>query len=72
MKMMQKRVEINNNIGVSIPEVIYEMHKGVISILHLVGEKVVTPYYTIEFRLIYLWGELSVPVLTPCNAKGGL
>jgi hypothetical protein len=36
MEMMQKRVEINNNIGVSIPEVIYERDKGVISILHLV------------------------------------
>jgi hypothetical protein len=53
MKMMQKRVEINNNIGVSIPEVIYERDKGVISILHLVREKAVTPYCTIEFRVIY-------------------
>jgi hypothetical protein len=57
MKMMQKRVEINNNIGVSIPEVIYERDKGVISILHLVREKAVTPYCTIEFRVSYLWGE---------------
>jgi len=47
MKMIQKRVEINNNISVSILEVIYERDKGVISILHLVREKVVTPSPTV-------------------------
>jgi hypothetical protein len=59
MKMMQKRVEINNNIGVSIPEVIYERDKGVISILHLAKEKAVTSYCTIEFRVIYRESDQS-------------